>query len=212
MKIWNDVLKLNCSYEQNGVVKDNYNWEGFVIAEHAFNSSKNGTVFSLEGITVDNQVTSEKVVEIVTGNSYVEKFKDKRYLFANSGLDQSKGLIRFVIFSKHNSPIDYEFMYDREDNCFYGVYYFTNSEVINVNYNGYAKLVIDQEIDMTTSQINSEISTWEYFNQNGSMISSMDEFNRSNLQVHDTTNNDRFMKAKEFFNTKKNFNQLTKLK
>ena len=71
MKLWDDVLKFDCIYQQDGQVRVNYNWSGYVKSEYLPYHSDNGASFSLEGVTIENQIS--------------QIHNRKRYLFAFPG-------------------------------------------------------------------------------------------------------------------------------
>ena len=200
MEIYDKVLKFNCKYQQNGEIKSNYNWEGYIGRNTLKRESDNGLTSSLEGIVVDSQITTKRIFEIATIKKYTEDFVDERLLFCPNGLDHENGIIKFSIFPGNHIPIDYEFRYDEEDNCLYGVWYFVDKNKINTQYGGYAKLTIEQDTDMDIYNVNKKLWDWEYHAEHEKEILKMCKERISNLQQHNKLDLIGFQKAKSCFN------------
>ena len=204
MEIWNNILKFDCDYQQNGELNDNYNWSGYILCDSLFDKHNGrGLASSLEGIIVDNQINKVRITEIEPFRQYIKDFKDERYLFGPIGKYHPEGIVKFVIFPLDHSPIDYEFKYDKEDDCLYGVYYFANKEMLNNNYSGFARLRINQDIDENINEnyINNKIYNLLPYYQHIRKIANMTEFKRNSIQFHDD-NDEKYLKAKEYFKTK----------
>lgn len=200
MLVYNDVIKFDCIYQQNGEVKDNYNWTGYIKRITAPIYINNSAVSSLYGYTIDKQVTKTLVTQVVDCKQIEKPFVDKRYLCGEYGMIHADGIIRFVIFSKFNRPIDYEFRYDEEDCCLYGVWYFTDKSRTNTEFGGYAKLTMDQEVEYTEYEIDRELLNGEAFSKNVKTINELYDLKLANLIDHTSDGDERFAKAKEYFN------------
>ena len=89
-------------------------------------------------------------------------------------------------------------MYDGEDNCLYGVWYFVNKELKNLKYGGFARLNIEQEIDINEDYVEKEIEDCEAYYQHYDVINDLMKSKMPNIQQHDESNNQRFIDAKNY--------------
>lgn len=202
MQIWNNILKFDCEYQQNGDLKENFNWNGYIICNNLPYDKHCGIglASTLEGVIVDNQIKKVRITELYPYKQYTKDFVDERYLFGPIGMYHKEGIVKFVIFPLDHAPIDYEFKYDEEDDCLYGVYYFAPKEMINNNYSGFAKLKIIQDFDekIDEKMIDNKVYNLLPYYQHLRKISQMTEFKKNSIQIHDE-NDEKYIKAKEYF-------------
>ncbi|MBO4245528.1 MAG: hypothetical protein J5892_02155 [Bacilli bacterium] len=194
MKIWNNVLKFNCIYQQNGEIKEDYNWHGYVNNDYILDNNHRGvgSAYNIEGVIVDEQTRC--YLEWTPG-TYI----DERYLIGRQGILQPEGIVEFTILPNGtSSPIDYEFRYDEEDNCLYGVYYFVRQGLENDEYAGFAKLTIDQETEYKQIEVDYDIANCEAYRNNDLIIDRLCNYDLPTYQLHNG-DEERFIKAKEFF-------------
>ena len=194
MEIRNNVLKFNCIYQQNGELKEDYNWSGYIHAEYISDGAHRGVGagYNIEGVTTDEQTRC--YLEWIKGD-----YIDKRYLLGKQGILQPEGIIEFSILPNGtSSPIDYEFRYDEEDNCLYGVYYFIRNGLENNEYAGFAKLTIDQDTEYKSINIDYDIADCEAYRNNHIMIDRLNDYMMPTYQLHDG-DDERFAKAKDYF-------------
>ena len=194
MKIWNNVLKFNCLYEQNGTIDEHFNWDGYVITKFIDNDYHGGigAAYDIEGVIVDHQLAFYPIVPCC-------KIEDERFLVGHQGILQPEGVIEFSIFPNGtSSPIDYEFRYDEEDDCLYGVYYFVKNGLENNHYDGFAKLTIEQELHVDKSYVEEQIENNDAFWKYNKIIDNLANYKMANYQLHNG-NKDRFLKAKKYF-------------
>lgn len=193
MEVFSDILQIDCIYQFEGDVKDNYNWSGLVIVDllNELSKKNNGPVFSLEGLSVDKSDTQNSI-EI-----------HKRYLLGNGGIDQIDNKVSFSVFPGNIAPLDYIVQYDKTDCCFYGVWYWVNNYDFSSTLGGFVKLSISPVYDRSRQDIQREIDTWcmksKYYMQYLKPISHLIDSQKSNISEHDDLNNSIFKEAKEYF-------------
>lgn len=204
MTITDDVIRFDCIYQQDGEVKENYTWSGNILRYQTIVEGirQGDDISSLEGVIIDKQIDKTEVTEYFPFRQYIADYEDKRFLFSASGFLQPYGILKFVIFSEDGVPFDYEFRYDEEDECFYGVWYAVYDTVFNDEYNGFAKLTMEPKKDLEGFQINHDIIDSEAYKNNGTMVNRLFQLKRATIQKHDTESDERFKKAKEYFRVK----------
>ena len=139
------------------------------------------------------------ITEISPYRRYKRGYNDKRYLCGEYGMCHPEGTVKFVIFPLDHQPIDYELLYDAEDNCLYGVWYFVNKDLTNSEYGGFAKLDINQEFDIDVYAVQSEIQNCDAYYQNSDTIGNLIQHRKPNIQQHDEADAQRFIDAKNYF-------------
>lgn len=201
MKIWNNVLKFECQYQQNGILDDSYKWSGYIkrVSLHDDTLYAKGMVSTIEGTIVDEQVKEVMITEICPYKQYRKEYIDKRYLLGEAGLIHPKDTLNFVIFPVKGRPIDYEFLYDEETDCLYGVWYFVTKGSKNTEYGGFARLVINQNIEVDEYEIDKDIIGSDAYCKHSETIGKAISHGMSNLQSHEGANSKRFVDAKEYF-------------
>lgn len=192
MQIPSDVIKINCTYQYEGLVKEGYNWEGYAIITYRQDLSKDFAVSDIEALILD-QSDTQRNQEI-----------HKRYLLGIGGVDFGLESISFSIFPGNICPFDYRVKYDSEDNCFYGLWYYVNKNNFTSEFGGYAKIEAIENYNIDKSSIQSEILKWsndKYYGQYFQAITHITDNQKSNIAEYNENLEEISALAKEYFHS-----------
>lgn len=192
MEVFSDILQLDCIYQFEGDIKDNYHWNGLVIVDfhNELSEQNNGAVFSLEGLSIDKSDTQNSI-EI-----------HKRYLLGNGGIEQNANKVSFSVFPGNIAPLDYIVQYDESDYCFYGAWYWVNNFDFSSTLGGFVKISISPVYDKKRQDIQREIDAWcisKYYKQYLKTICHLIDSQKANISEHNDLNDLIFKEAKEYF-------------
>ena len=201
-----ELMTFRCLYQQKDTINKKQFWSGQMIRTY----DAGGTIEKKLGVSD----IEGHLAEFNTGIDWTSglSFPENRYLLGVDGVNHHDASLRFTIYPENGRPIDYMFRYDKEDNAFYGVWFFVNTKTKTSVYGGFARLEVEKyefaqigteeyyyTNDREKQAIEQHIYKLDAYYKHAEEITDMVNRRVSNLLPHEEVDDDTFVKAKTYF-------------
>ena len=183
-----NILIIDCTYNNYGVYSDYCKWDGLAIAKYNVKSR----FYDMVGFTNNDYPNAPTFM------------KENGLLLGNRAIEANSDSLAFCILHGY-IIVDYVTMYDSEDECYYGKWYVVNRNNKKVEEDGFVKFKIKAMcVDESKQDIKREVKTHVNGEKSGKNMQIMRELDASSSPIYADEEYDvytAYADSKKYFKT-----------